>query len=191
MKELIIILLGAMLIDNVILSRFMGICPFLGVSGNTKSAQGISLSVATAIVLTIVITYPIRKFLSIHNLEYMQTIMFILIIAAVVQLLEMIIKRYNKTLYDMLGVYLALITTNCAVLGTVIRCTMENHDFVQSIVYGIGVSGGFALSIFIMSGIRGRINENEVPVPFRGTPIVLITAGLMAIAFSGFAGIGG
>ena len=160
----------------------MGICPFIGVSKRMSSAKGMGVAVLLVIVMAVIITYPVRMLLLALDLIYLETI-----IAALVQITAMVIEKYNRSLYDSLGVYLPLITTNCAVLGTVVKSSWLGYGFIECIVYGIGVSLGFCMAILIMAGIRERIdNEEMVPEAFRGMPLVLITAGLMAIAFSGF-----
>ena len=165
----------------------MGICPFIGVSKRMSSAKGMGVAVLLVIVMAVIITYPVRMLLLALDLIYLETIMYIMIIAALVQITAMVIEKYNRSLYDSLGVYLPLITTNCAVLGTVVKSSWLGYGFIECIVYGLGVSLGFCMAILIMAGIRERIdNEEMVPEAFRGMPLVLITAGLMAIAFSGF-----
>ena len=165
----------------------MGICPFIGVSKRMSSAKGMGVAVLLVIVMAVIITYPVRMLLLALDLIYLETIMYIMIIAALVQITAMVIEKYNRNLYDSLGVYLPLITTKCAVLGTVVKSSWLGYGFIECIVYGIGVSLGFCMAILIMAGIRERIdNEEMVPEAFRGMPLVLITAGLMAIAFSGF-----
>lgn len=190
--QILAICITAIFANNVILSRFMGICPFLGVSGKMSSTKGMSLAVMAVIIMSNIIIYPVRILLVRLNIQYLETITFIMIIASNVQLTEMVIRKYNNRLHNTLGVYLPLITTNCAVLGTALRCSMNDYNFAESIVYSVGVSVGFALAIFIMAGIRERLENNtDIPEPFRGMPIVLITAGLMSIAFMGFSGMGG
>lgn len=192
MGNILGIIIVSMLANNVILSQFLGICPFLGVSKKISTAAGMGAAVLFVIVLSNAITYPIQLLLESAGLEFLQTIVFILVIAALVQLVEMILKKKMKSLYEALGVYLPLITTNCAVLGTAIKTIDKGYSFGESIVYAIGVSLGFLISIVIMAGIREKMETNdEVPKAFQGTPITLITAGLMAIAFFGFSGIGG
>ena len=186
------IIISAMLANNVILSQFLGICPFLGVSKKISTAAGMSGAVLFVIVIANAITYPIQLLLDALDIGYLQTIVFILVIAALVQLVELVLKKFMPALYDALGVYLPLITTNCAVLGTAIKAIDNGYTFIESIVYATGVSLGFFIAIVIMASIRERIETNEyIPDSFKGTPITLITAGLMAIAFFGFAGIGG
>jgi len=192
MGNIFAILISAMLANNVILSQFLGICPFLGVSKKISTAAGMSGAVLFVIVIANIITYPIQLLLDTLNIGYLQTIVFILVIAALVQLVELVLRKFMPALYDALGVYLPLITTNCAVLGTAIKAIDNGFTFIESIVYATGVSLGFFIAIVIMASIREKIENNEyIPESFKGTPITLITAGLMAIAFFGFAGIGG
>lgn len=190
MKELLLILIGAALVNNVVLSQFLGLCPFLGVSKRTETAAGMGAAVLFVITIASAITSLIYTgILEKLGLEYLQTIVFILVIAALVQLVEMVLKKKIPSLYNSLGVYLPLITTNCAVLGVALKNVQNGYGLVESIVYGIGISLGFFLAIVIMAGIRERIEFNEIPQSFKGMPIVLVTAGLMAIAFIGFSGL--
>ena len=178
------------LIDNVVLCRFLGLCPFLGVSKKTSTAVGMGASVIAVITLSSAITYFINKYALIPlKLEYMRTIAYIMIIAALVQTVEIILKRKLPSLYKALGVYLPLITTNCAVLGVAIDCSRKGFGFFDTMVFSIGTSVGFLVSIVIMAGIRERIQYNKIPKAFKGMPIVLLAAGLMAIAFFGFKGV--
>ena len=190
MKELIILFITAAIINNVVLIQFLGICPFLGVSKKIETSAGMGAAVIFVIVLANACTFGIQKgILDPLGLQYLQTIVFILVIAALVQFVEMVLKKFIPSLYKSLGVYLPLITTNCAVLGVAINSIDYEYTFVQSFVYSIAVSVGFLISIVIMAGIRERIEGNDIPHSFKGSPIVLITAALMAIAFSGFAGL--
>ena len=190
MKELLLILIGAALVNNVVLSQFLGLCPFLGVSKRTETAAGMGAAVLFVITIASAITSLIYTgILEKLGLEYLQTIVFILVIAALVQLVEMVLKKKMPSLYNSLGVYLPLITTNCAVLGVALKNVQNGYGLVESIVYGIGISIGFFIAIVIMAGIRERIEFNEIPQSFKGMPIVLVTAGLMAIAFIGFSGL--
>ena len=190
MKELLLILIGAALVNNVVLSQFLGLCPFLGVSKRTETAAGMGAAVLFVITIASAITSLIYTgILEKLGLEYLQTIVFILVIAALVQLVEMVLKKKMPSLYNSLGVYLPLITTNCAVLGVALKNVQNGYGLVESIVYGIGISIGFFIAIVIMAGIRERIEFNELPKSFKGMPIVLVTAGLMAIAFIGFSGL--
>ena len=190
MKELLLILIGAALVNNVVLSQFLGLCPFLGVSKRTETAAGMGAAVLFVITIASAITSLIYTgILEKLGLEYLQTIVFILVIAALVQLVEMVLKKKMPSLYNSLGVYLPLITTNCAVLGVALKNVQNGYGLLESVVYGIGISIGFFIAIVIMAGIRERIEFNEIPKSFKGMPIVLVTAGLMAIAFIGFSGL--
>ncbi|MBQ0009615.1 MAG: RnfABCDGE type electron transport complex subunit A [Ruminococcus sp.] len=183
-------LLSASLINNVVLSRFLGLCPFLGVSKKTSTAVGMGSAVVAVISLSSAITFFVNKYVLLTlDLEYLRTIVFILIIAALVQTVEVILKKKIPSLYKALGVYLPLITTNCAVLGVAIDSASQGLSFVDTMVYSVGTALGFLIAIVLMAGIRERIAHNNIPESFRGMPIVLITAGLMAIAFCGFAGL--
>ena len=190
MKELLLVLVGAALVNNVVLSQFLGICPFLGVSKRTQTAAGMGAAVIFVITISSACTYGIYQLILVPaGLEYMQTIVFIMVIAALVQLVEMLLKKKMPSLYQALGVYLPLTTTNCAVLGVAINNITKEYNFITSVVNGFGTAAGFLIAIVIMAGIRERIEYNPVPKSFKGSPIVLITAGLMAIAFFGFSGI--
>lgn len=187
---LFIILVSGILVNNFILSRFLGICPFLGVSKQVQTAAGMSAAVAFVITLASVMTLLAQIFiLEPLKIEYMQTIAFILIIAALVQFVEMVVKKLTPALYKSLGVYLPLITTNCAVLGITIINVQEGYNMIETIVNAIGVSGGFALAIILFAGIREKFELCEAPEMFKGVPLALITAGLMSIAFLGFVGL--
>lgn len=189
-KELLIIAISASLINNVVLSQFYGLCPFLGVSKQLKTASGMGAAVIFVITLASLVSSVIYNFVLVAlGIEYLKTIIFILVIAALVQFVEMFLKKMVPSLYESLGVFLPLITTNCAVLGTALTNAQENYNVLYSIVNGLFVSIGFAISICILAGIRERLQLDKIPKPFRGMPIVLIIAGLMAIAFSGFSGL--
>ena len=189
MRELLLIAVGAALVNNVILSQFLGLCPFLGVSKNTKTAAGMGAAVVFVITIASLITGVLYEFVLVPlQLTFLQTIVFILVIAALVQFVEMVLKKISPALYQALGVYLPLITTNCAVLGVALLNVQNEYSVVQGVVNGLGTALGFLIAIVIMAGIRERIEHNDIPTAFRGTPIVLITAGLMAIAFFGFSG---
>lgn len=178
------------LIDNVVLSRFLGLCPFLGVSKKTNTAVGMGASVISVIVISSAVTYPINKFILIPlDLVYLRTIVYIMIIAALVQAVEILMKRKLPALYKSLGVYLPLITTNCAVLGVAIDSAQKGFNFFDTMVFSFGTAVGFLVSIVIMAGVRERIRYNKIPKAFQGMPIVLLAAGLMAIAFFGFKGV--
>lgn len=190
MKELLLVAFGAALVNNVVLSQFLGLCSFLGVSTKVKTAAGMGEAVIFVITLSSLITSLIYKFILLPlNLTYLNTIVFILVIAALVQFVEMFLKKYMKGLYSALGVYLPLITTNCAVLGVALINVQKDYNILTSVVNGVGISVGYTVAIIIMAGIRQRIQYNDVPESFRGMPIVLLTSGLMAIAFFGFSGL--
>ena len=189
-KELLIIMISSSLVSNVVLSQFLGLCPFLGVSKKVETAAGMGGAVIFVITLASVVTGCIYKFLlAPFDLGYLQTIVFILVIAALVQFVEMFLKRYMDGLYQALGVYLPLITTNCAVLGVALTNVQKEYGILQGTVNGFATALGFTIAIVLMAGIRERIEYNDVPESFKGTPIVLVTAGLMAIAFFGFSGL--
>ena len=190
MKELLIIAIGSALVNNVVLSQFLGICPFLGVSKKVETASGMGGAVIFVITIASFIAGLIYKFILIPlHFEYLQTIVFILVIAALVQFVEMFLKKAMPALYNALGVYLPLITTNCAVLGVALTNVQEEYSIAQGVINGIGTSAGFALAIVILAGLREKMEYNDVTESFQGTPIVLITASLMAIAFFGFSGL--
>ena len=189
-KELLIILISSSLVSNVVLSQFLGLCPFLGVSKKINTAAGMGGAVIFVITLSSAVTGCIYKYLLIpFNMEYMQTIVFILVIAALVQFVEMFLKKFVKGLYKALGVYLPLITTNCAVLGVALTNVQKNYGILAGTVNGFATALGFTVSIVILAGIREKTEHNEVLPSFKGMPMVLVTAGLMAIAFCGFAGL--
>lgn len=190
LKSLVIILFSSVLINNYVLNRFLGICPFLGVSKKLDQATGMGISVTAVMLLATAVTWPIQHFvLDTLGLQYMQTIVFILVIAALVQLLEILLKRFIPALHRGLGVYLPLITTNCAVLGVAINNITDGYGFLESIVSSLGCGLGFLLAMVLFSGIRSRIDESRVPAPFRGIAITLIAASFLSLAFMGFAGI--
>lgn len=190
MAECMLIAVGAALVNNVVLSQFLGLCPFLGVSKKTDTAAGMGAAVIFVIMIASAVTYGVYyAILTPLNLEYLQTIVFILVIAALVQLVEMILKKFIKPLYEALGVYLPLITTNCAVLGVAISNIDNGYNFAESLACSFGTSFDFLISIVILAGIREKSEHNNIPKPFQGTPIVLVSAGLMAIAFTGFTGV--
>jgi electron transport complex protein RnfA len=190
MTEMILILIGAAFVNNVVLSQFLGLCPFLGVSKKTNTAAGMGFAVIFVITLASALCSLVYDFVLVPlDVEYLQTIVFILLIACLVQFVEMVIKKYSIGLYNALGVYLPLITTNCAVLGVALINVQEDYSLLQSTINGFGTAAGFTIAIIIMAGIREKSEHNDVPKAFQGSPIVLITAGLMAIAFFGFAGI--
>ena len=190
MKELILLVISSALVSNVVLSQFLGLCPFLGVSKKVETAAGMGGAVIFVITLASAVTGVIYKFvLEKFNITYLQTIVFILVIAALVQFVEMFLKKFMVGLYEALGVYLPLITTNCAVLGVALNNVKYDYDILTGTVNGFATALGFAISIIILAGIREKIEDNDIPECFKGMPIVLITAGLMAIAFCGFSGL--
>ncbi|MBQ2274181.1 MAG: RnfABCDGE type electron transport complex subunit A [Acutalibacteraceae bacterium] len=190
-KSLIIILMSSVLVNNYVLSRFLGICPFLGVSKKLNQAVGMGIAVTLVMVVATAVTWPIQHYiLNVFDLGYMQTIVFILVIASLVQLTEMMLKRYIPALHKSLGVYLPLITTNCAVLGvTIDNITEHNFNFVESLVNSLGCGLGFLLAMVLFSGVRSRINDSEIPESFKGLPATLIAASFVSLAFFGFAGV--
>lgn len=190
MKELLMIMMSVILVDNFVLSKFLGICPFLGVSKKLDSAVGMGAAVTFVMVLATAVTWPIQIFvLDVYGIGYLQTIVFILVIASLVQLLEMTLKKYMPPLYNSLGVYLPLITTNCAVLGVTILNIDEGYGFIQSIFSSIGAGVGFLLAMVLFAGLRGKLETNDlIPECFKGVPITLITASILSLSFMGFSG---
>jgi len=190
MKELLLVAIGSALVNNVVLSQFLGLCPFLGVSKKVETAAGMGGAVIFVITIASALTSLIYEgVLVTFDLEYLQTIVFILVIAALVQFVEMFLKKAMPALYGALGVYLPLITTNCAVLGVALTNVQKEYNFITSVINGLGTAVGFTVAIVMLAGIRERIEGNDVPHSFQGMPIVLITSGLMAIAFFGFSGL--
>lgn len=189
-KELLLILIGSSLVSNVVLSQFLGLCPFLGVSKKTNTAAGMGTAVIFVITLASAVAGVIYKYvLQRFHVEYLRTIVFILVIAALVQFVEMFLRKAMPALYEALGVYLPLITTNCAVLGVAITNVQKEYGILTGIVNGFATAAGFTIAIVILAGIREKLEYNDIPESFRGMPIVLLTAGLMAIAFCGFSGL--
>ena len=190
MGSLLIIAIGSALVSNVVLSQFLGICPFLGVSKKVDTAMGMGAAVIFVITLASAITMIVYDFIMVPlGVEYLQTIVFILVIAALVQFVEMFLKKSMPSLYNALGVYLPLITTNCAVLGVALTNVQKSYNILESIVNGFATALGFAIAITIMAGIREKMEFNDFPPAFKGSPIVVVTAALMSIAFFGFSGI--
>ena len=190
MKELIIILIGAALVNNVVLSQFLGLCPFLGVSKKVETAAGMGGAVIFVITIASLLTSIVHKFvLKQFHIEYLQTIVFILLIAALVQFVEMFLKKSMPALYSSLGVYLPLITTNCAVLGVTINNISDGYGFVESLVSSLGCGLGFLLAMWLFAGVRSRVEVAVPPKSFKGIPITLISASIVSMAFYGFAGI--
>ena len=189
-KILIVILLSSVLVDNYVLSRFLGICPFLGVSKKIDQAVGMGIAVTIVMLIATAVTWPIQYFvLNTLGLRYLQNIAFILIIATLVQILEVVLKKFSPSLYKGLGVYLPLITTNCAVLGVTINNIIDGYSFLESMVSSLGCGLGFLLAMVLFSGLRSRINETNIPSPFRGLAVTLIAASFISLAFMGFGGI--
>ncbi len=189
-KDLLLLLIASSLVSNVVLSQFLGLCPFLGVSRKMKTAAGMGTAVIFVITLSSAVAGVIYKYvLQAFHIEYLQTIVFILVIAALVQFVEMFLKKAMPSLYQALGVYLPLITTNCAVLGVAISNVQEEYGILKGTVNGFATAVGFTIAIVILAGIREKTSYNDIPESFQGMPIVLVTAGLMAIAFCGFSGL--
>ena len=190
MKTLIVILLSSVFVDNYVLSRFLGICPFLGVSKKLDQATGMGIAVTAVMLLACAVTWPIQYFvLNALNMGYLQNIVFILVIAALVQMVELLLKKFSPALHKGLGVYLPLITTNCAVLGVAINNITDGYTFLESMVSSLGVGLGFLLAMVLFSGLRSRIDETNIPKPFKGLAVTLIAASFISLAFMGFAGI--
>ncbi len=189
MKTLLLIAVASAVVNNVVLSQFLGICPFLGVSKNTKTAAGMGGAVIFVIGISSLVTSLIYNFIMVPlHIEYLQTIIFILVIAALVQFVEMFLKKKVPPLYQSLGVFLPLITTNCAVLGVALTNVTKSYNILESVVNGLATAVGFFIAIVLMAGLREKVEDNDVPSTFRGTAIVLVTACLMSIAFMGFSG---
>ncbi len=196
-QNLVTIALGAILINNFIFSQFLGICPFMGVSKSTDTALGMGLAVTFVMGLASAVCYPINKYILVnpalfsngYNLAFMQTIVYILVIASLVQFIEMFLQKAMPSLYTALGVYLPLITTNCAVLGVVLQNTQNSYNFIESVVYGVTGGVGFLLAIYLFAAVREKLEFAEVPKSFEGFPIALVTAGLLALCFGGFSGL--
>ncbi|MBD5528014.1 MAG: electron transport complex subunit RsxA [Acetatifactor sp.] len=190
MKELLVILIGSSLVSNVVLSQFLGLCPFLGVSKKTNTAAGMGVAVIFVITLASAVAGLMYRFiLQPLHIEYLQTICFILVIAALVQFVEMFLRKAMPALYEALGVYLPLITTNCAVLGVALTNVQKEYGILTGIVNGFATAVGFTVAIVILAGLREKMEYNDIPESFKGMPAVLLTAGLMAIAFCGFSGL--
>ncbi len=189
-KTLVVILMSSVLVNNYVLSRFLGICPFLGVSKKLNQAVGMGISVIFVMLMATAVTWPIQMFvLNKLGLEYAQNIVFILVIAALVQFIEIVLKKFIPSLHKSLGVYLPLITTNCAVLGVTINNILDGYNFVESMVSSLGCGLGFLLAMVLFSGMRSRIDESNIPESFKGLPVTLVAASFISLAFFGFAGI--
>jgi electron transport complex protein RnfA len=190
MVDYILIFVAAVFVNNIVLSQFLGICPFLGVSQKIETAGGMSAAVSFVLTIATVVTYLIQKYvLDVFGLAFMQTIVFIIIIASLVQLLEIALKKVSPALYQALGVFLPLITTNCCVLGVAILVVQKEYNLIQAVVFAISTAMGFALALLIFAGIREQLAMTHLPKGMKGAPIALITAGLLAMAFMGFSGI--
>ena len=190
MKELIVILMSAVLVDNYVLNKFLGICPFLGVSKKSDQAVGMGVSVIFVMLVATAATWPIQTYLLDPNgLGYLQTIVFILVIAALVQFVEIFLKKFIPALHKSLGVYLPLITTNCAVLGVTINNITDEYTFIESMVSSLGCGLGFLLAMWLFAGVRERLEESDAPECFKGMPITLVAASIVSVAFMGFGGI--
>ena len=189
-KAYILLIVGAALVNNFVLARFLGICPFLGVSRRVQTAFGMSMAVLFVMTVASSVSWLVQRYmLDPFGLGYLQTIAFILVIASLVQLTEMVIQKVSRPLYEALGIYLPLITTNCAVLGVSILNIQKKHDFLGATIFGFGAALGFGLALVLFAGIRERMELGDIPKDFRGTAIALITAGLLSLAFFGFAGL--
>jgi Na+-translocating ferredoxin:NAD+ oxidoreductase subunit A len=190
MTELFLILVGAVFVNNFVLARFLGICPFLGVSKKVETALGMGMAVVFVMTIAAVVTWLIQYYvLNPFGIEYLQTIAFILVVASLVQLVEMIIQKASPVLYQSLGIFLPLITTNCAVLGVAVLNIQKDYTFLETIVFALGAAAGFTLAMVLFAGLRERLDLCPVPASFRGTGIALISAGLLSLAFMGFAGL--
>lgn len=188
--EYVLIIISAILVNNVVLAQFLGICPFLGVSNKVTTSIGMSAAVTFVMVLATIVTYLIQKFvLDTFDIGFMQTITFILVIAALVQMVEIILKKISPPLYQALGIFLPLITTNCAVLGVAILTIQKNYNLLEGVVYSASIAIGFGLALVIFAGIREQLDLMNIPKGMKGIPIALVTAGLLAMAFMGFTGI--
>jgi electron transport complex protein RnfA len=190
MAELALILVSTVLVNNFVLVKFLGLCPFMGVSRKLETATGMALATTFVLTLSAVCSWMVETWLLAPlGLEYLRTIAFILVIAAVVQFTEMVVHKTSPLLYQVLGIYLPLITTNCAVLGVALLNVQETHSFMESLVYGFGAAVGFSLVLVLFAGVRERVAAADVPVPFKGAAVALVTAGLMSLGFLGFAGL--
>ena len=190
MTHLLLLIISSSIVSNVVLSQFLGLCPFLGVSKKTDTAIGMGAAVIFVITIASLVTALIYRYiLTPLDLSYLQTIVFILIIAALVQFVEMFLKKSVPSLYESLGVYLPLITTNCAVLGVALNAVQYKYNILETVIYGFGTAVGFTIAIVILAGLREKMEFNDIPESWKGMPIVLVTAGLMSIAFFGFSGI--
>ncbi|MEA1889761.1 MAG: electron transport complex subunit RsxA [Pseudomonadota bacterium] len=191
MKEYALILLGTVLVNNFVLVKFLGLCPFMGVSRKLDTAIGMALATTFVMTLSAVLSYLVNQYILIPlDAEYLRTLSFILVIAVIVQFTEMVVHKTSPLLYQLLGIFLPLITTNCAVLGLALLNVQQDHSFVTATLYGFGAAVGFSLVLILFAAMRERLDAADVPLPFKGTAIALITAGLMSLAFMGFTGLG-
>ncbi len=190
MTDALALFIKSALVENVVFIQYLAICPFIGMTSETEKASGMGLATTFVIMLATAVTWPLYKFVMVPlGLEFLQTLFFILVIASLVQLVEFFLKKMSPGLYNAMGVYLALITTNCAVLGITINCISKNYTYGQSLIYAFGTAMGFLMSMVIMSGIRSRVKIAKIPDAFKGTPILYIIAGILSLAFLGFKGI--
>ncbi|WP_204382026.1 electron transport complex subunit RsxA [Aeromonas veronii] len=190
MTEYLLLLIGTVLVNNFVLVKFLGLCPFMGVSGKLETAIGMGLATTFVMTLASASSYLVEHYILLPlDIAYLRTLAFILVIAVVVQFTEMVVRKSSPTLYRLLGIFLPLITTNCAVLGVALLSTNERHDFIQSVIYGFGAATGFSLVLILFAAMRERLVAADVPAPFRGVSIAMITAGLMSLAFMGFTGL--
>ena len=190
MTDLLLLLLGTVLVNNFVLVQFLGLCPFMGVSGKLETAIGMSMATTFVLTLASLSSYLVETYVLIPlEIAYLRTLSFILVIAVVVQFTEMVVRKTSPTLYRLLGIFLPLITTNCAVLGVALLNTTKQHNFHESIVYGFGAAAGFSFVLILFAAMRERLSAADVPTPFKGASIAMITAGLMSLAFMGFSGL--
>ncbi len=190
MSEYLLLFIGTVLVNNFVLVKFLGLCPFMGVSGKLETAIGMSIATTFVLTLASALSYIVNTYILMPlGMEYLQTLSFILVIAVMVQLTEMVIHKTSPILYRLLGIFLPLITTNCAVLGVALLNVNEQHNFLQSLVYGFGAAVGFSLVLVLFAAMRERLAAADVPIPFKGSAIAMITAGLMSLAFMGFSGL--
>ncbi len=188
--EYFVIIIGAIFVNNIVLAQFLGICPFLGVSNKVNTSLGMGMAVTFVMTITAVVAYLLQYYVLVPlGIEYMQTIVFILVIAALVQMVEIILKKVSPALYQALGVFLPLITTNCAVLGVAILLVQKEYDMAQSVVYAAATAVGFTVAMVLFAGIRERLELEDVPAAMKGVPIALVTASILAMAFMGFSGL--
>ncbi len=189
-EGVVLVLVSAVFINNFVFAKFLGVCPFIGVSKDLKSALGMGMAVTFVLAMASVVTYLVYEYLLVvYDVKYLKTIAFILVIASFVQLVEIILQKFSPALHKSLGIYLPLITTNCAVLGAATINVQKNFNLLMSTVYGVGAGLGFTMALLLMAGLREQLNDSRIPRPLRGAPIAFITAGLMSMAFMGFTGI--